>query len=218
MNLFNLFKRKTKINPMFTVEQLKQMIPGNKNISDWYGTLNKFLPKYEINTEKRIAGFIAQCAHESANFTTLRENLNYRWESLRKVFPKYFPTDELAKQYERKPEKIANRVYGNRMGNGDEQSGDGWKYAGKGLIQLTGKNNYSLFAKSINMPLQEVSDYLLTYDGAIESACWFWKTNNINQFCDSNDIVNMTRRINGGTHGLDDRTNRYNLAIKILGQ
>jgi len=216
MNLLNLFKRKTKNNQMFTIEQLKQMVPGNSNISEWYDSLIEFLPQYDITTPNRIAGFIAQCGHESANFKTLRENLNYRWESLRKVFPKYFPTDELAKQYERKAEKIANRVYANRMGNGDEFSGDGWKYAGKGLIQLTGKNNYTLFARSINMPLEEVSDYLITYEGAVVSACWFWKTNNINSLCDANDIVGMTRRINGGTHGLDDRRQRYTKALQTL--
>lgn len=215
--LINLFKRnKTEVQKLFTVEQLNQMVTGNSQISDWYEPLMEQLPKYDINTPNRIAGFIAQCGHESASFRTLRENLNYRWESLRKVFPKYFPTDEIAKQYERQPQKIANRVYANRMGNGGEFSGDGWKFAGKGLIQLTGRNNYTLFARSINMNVEQVSDYLLTYEGAVASACWFWKTNNINRFCDENDIVTMTRRINGGTHGLDDRKQRYERALKVL--
>jgi putative chitinase len=109
-------------------------------------------------------------------------------------------------------------VYASRMGNGPESSGDGWKYAGKGLIQLTGKNNYTAFANSIGMSLEEVPEYLVTYEGAIESACWFWRTNRLNRFVDENNFVGLTRAINGGTHGLDDRTNRYNLALKVLGE
>jgi putative chitinase len=203
---------------MITEEQLARLIPGNNNVADWYFNMMQFLPMYDITTNRRIAAFIAQCGHESASFRILRENLNYRWESLRRVFPKYFPTDELAKQYERKPEMIANRVYASRMGNGPESSGDGWKYAGKGLIQLTGKNNYTAFANSIGMSLEEVPEYLVTYEGAIESACWFWRTNRLNRFVDDNNFVGLTRAINGGTHGLDDRTNRYNLALKVLGE
>jgi putative chitinase len=203
---------------MITEEQLARLIPGNNNIGDWYFNMVQFLPMYDITTNRRIAAFIAQCGHESASFRILRENLNYRWESLRRVFPKYFPTDDLAKQYERKPEMIANRVYANRMGNGPESSGDGWKYAGKGLIQLTGKNNYTAFANAIGMTLEEIPEYLVSYEGAIESACWFWKTNRLNRFVDDNNFVGLTRAINGGTHGLDDRTNRYNLALKVLGE
>jgi putative chitinase len=203
---------------MITEEQLRRLLPGNNNVGDWHFNMMQFLPMYDITTNKRIAAFIAQCGHESASFRVLRENLNYRWESLRRVFPKYFPTDELARQYERKPEMIANRVYANRMGNGPESSGDGWKYAGKGLIQLTGKNNYTAFANAIGMSLDEIPEYLVSYEGAIESACWFWKTNRLNRFVDADNFLDLTRTINGGTHGLDDRTNRYNLAITVLGQ
>ena len=127
-----------------TKAQLKQLLPKNPYIDQWYGALSQLLPDYEINTPQRIAAFIAQCSHESAGFTALRENLNYRWQSLRKIFPKYFPTDELAQEYANKPNKqeaIANRVYANRMGNGPESSGDGWRFCGRGLIQLTGRDN-----------------------------------------------------------------------------
>jgi putative chitinase len=202
---------------MITEDQLRKLIPQNKNVKDWHLNMVQILPSFEINTNKRIAAFIAQCAHESLDFIALRENLNYRWESLRRVFPKYFPTDELAKQYERKPEMIANRVYANRMGNGPESSGDGWKYAGKGLIQLTGKNNYTMFAKSVGMSLEEVPNYLITFEGAIKSACWFWQTNKLNRFVDADNIDGLSRAINGGTHGLEDRRKRYNNALSVLG-
>ena len=132
-----------------TLEQLKQIIPRNQYTSYWHEALAQLLPEYQIDTPQRIAAFLAQCAHESGNFVFIKENLNYRAPTLRKVFPKYFPTDELAQQYANKPEKIANRVYANRMGNGPEDSGDGWLYCGRGLIQVTGKDNYSWFAASL---------------------------------------------------------------------
>jgi putative chitinase len=200
----------------FTKQQLAEMIPGNPYIDNWYEALCKILPDYEINTVPRVAAFIAQCAHESGGFKALKENLNYRAVTLRKVFPKYFPTDELAAQYAQQPEKIANRVYGNRMGNGDEASGDGFRYCGRGLIQLTGKNNYSAFAESIETPVEELPEYLSTFEGAIQSACWFWETNNLNQWADKGDILTLTKRINGGTIGLDDRIKHFNHAIHVL--
>ena len=129
-----------------TKEQLKQLLPKNPYIDYWYNALSQLLPDYEINNAKRIAAFIAQCSHESGGFTALEENLNYKAATLRKIFPKYFPTDEIANQYASMPNKqqaIANKVYANRMGNGDESSGDGFKYKGRGLIQLTGKDNYT---------------------------------------------------------------------------
>jgi putative chitinase len=179
------------------------------------------LPDYDINTPQRVAAFIAQCAHESGNFTALHENLNYRAVTLRKIFPKYFPTDELAEQYASQPNKaelIANRVYASRMGNGDEASGDGFRYCGRGLIQLTGKENYSWFAASIEIPVEEVPAYLQTFEGAVQSACWFWETNNLNQWADKGDILTLTKRINGGTIGLDDRIKHYNHALHVFGE
>ena len=124
-----------------TQEQLQQIIPKNQYVSYWYTALQQLLPQYEINTPDRIAAFLAQCAHESGGFVFIKENLNYRWQSLRKVFPKYFPTDALAQQYEKQPQKIANRVYASRMGNDPEESGDGWRFCGRGLIQVTGRSS-----------------------------------------------------------------------------
>ena len=202
---------------ILTKEQLGQLIPGNQYISHWYEALSEILPEYDINTPPRVAAFIAQCAHESGGFKFLKENLNYKAASLRKVFPKYFPTDELAQAYEKKPEKIANRIYGGRMGNGPEDSGDGFRYCGRGLIQLTGKENYSWFAASLEIPVEEASEYLETFEGAVQSACWFWETNNLNQWADKGDILTLTKRINGGTIGLEDRIKHYNDALHVLG-
>ena len=199
-----------------TKEQLSQLIPKNPYLDQWYEALSILLPDYEINTPNRIAAFIAQCAHESANFTALHENLNYRSETLSKVWPKKFPAS-VADQYAHKPEAIANRAYASRMGNGDESSGDGWRYCGRGLIQLTGKDNYTAFADSIGITPEEVSDYVQTFEGAAQSACWFWESNNLNQYADSGDIETMTKRINGGTLGLEDRKKHYEHAKHILG-
>ena len=203
-----------------TKEQLRQLLPKNPYIDHWYGALSQLLPDYEINTPQRIAAFIAQCAHESGEFTTLKENLNYRAPTLRKIFPKYFPTDDIANHYASLPNKqeaIANKVYANRMGNGDEASGDGFRYCGRGLIQLTGKDNYTWFAASIGITPDEASEYLQTFEGAAQSACWFWETNNLNQWADKGDILTLTKRINGGTIGLDDRIKHYEHALHVLG-
>lgn len=200
----------------FTKEQLSSIIGNNPDLDGWYEALSNVLPEYEINTSERVAAFLAQCTHESGGFKRLKENLNYRWESLRKVFPKYFPTDELAQEYAHKQEQIANRVYGGRMGNGDESSGDGFRYCGRGLIQLTGRNNYTKFAESIGMAVEEVPSLLETFEGAVKSACWFWKTNNLNQYADAGDILTMTKRINGGTIGLEDRIKHYNHALEVF--
>ena len=201
----------------FTKEQLKEMLPKNPYIDQWYHALSEILPEYEINTPQRVAAFLAQCAHESGGFVFLKENLNYRAASLRKVFPKYFPDDNIAAAYAGKPEMIANRVYANRMGNGDEASGDGWRYCGRGLIQLTGKNNYTFFAASIDIPIEEASEYLQTFEGAVQSACFFWEQNKLNQWADAGDILTLTKRINGGTIGLEDRIKHYNHALHIFG-
>ena len=205
---------------MITKEQLKQLIPGNPYINEWHEALEQLLPDYEINTPQRIAAFIAQCAHESGGFRAIKENLNYKAATLRKIFPKYFPTDELAAAYASMPNKqeaIANRVYASRMGNGDEQSGDGYRYCGRGLIQLTGKNNYQAFADSIETTVEDASEYLATFEGAAQSACWFWESNNLNRFADVGDSKGLTKAINGGFIGLDDRIKHYNHALHVLG-
>ena len=201
----------------FTKEQLKEMIPKNPYVDQWFHALNEILPEYEINTPQRVAAFLAQCAHESGNFVFLKENLNYKAASLRRVFPKYFTDDATAAAYAMQPEKIANRVYANRMGNGDESSGDGWRYCGRGLIQLTGKNNYTFFAASLDIPVEEASEYLQTFEGAVQSACFFWEQNKLNQWADAGDILTLTKRINGGTIGLEDRQKHYNHALHIFG-
>jgi putative chitinase len=205
---------------MITKEQLQQLIPGNPYINEWHEALEQLLPDYEINTPERIAAFIAQCAHESGGFRAIKENLNYKAATLRKIFPKYFPTDELANAYANMPNKqeaIANRVYANRMGNGDEHSGDGYRYCGRGLIQLTGKQNYQNFADSIETSVEDASEYLATFEGAAQSACWFWESNNLNRFADVGDIKGLTKAINGGYIGLDDRIKHYNHALHVLG-
>lgn len=215
---------------MITQAQLKQMIPRNPYVKEWHEALAmpqeelggaSLLEEYEINTPKRIAAFIAQCAHESGGFMVLKENLNYKWPTLRKLFgKKYFLTDEMAQEYANKPnrqEAIANLIYANRMGNGDERSGDGFRYCGRGLIQLTGRSNYQAFADSLQMKVEDVPAYLMTFEGAAQSACWFWETNNLNKFADANNIEGMTRRINGGVIGLEDRIKHYEHALHILG-
>jgi len=200
-----------------TKDQLKQLLPKNQYINHWHRALSQLLPDYEINTPQRIAAFIAQCAHESGGFVFLTENLNYRAESLMKTFPKYFQDMATAKAYEKKAEKIANRVYANRMGNGDEASGDGFRYRGRGLIQLTGKTNYQWFAASLEISPEEAAEYTQTFEGAAQSACWFWETNKLNVEADVGDIKKMTRKINGGYIGLDDRIKHYNHALHVLG-
>ena len=201
----------------FTQHQLAQVLPGNPYLDHWYEALCKILPDYEIDTPQRVAAFLAQCSHESGGFRALKENLNYRPETLVKLWPSHFPNMEVANQYAHNQEKIANRAYANRMGNGDEASGDGFRYCGRGLIQLTGKDNYQAFADSIQTPVEEVPEFLGTFEGAIQSACWFWENGNLNQWADAGDILTLTKRINGGTIGLDDRTKQYHHALQVFG-
>jgi putative chitinase len=201
---------------MLTQNQLGQILQGNPYVPQWYHALEQLLPDYEINTPQRIAAFLAQCAHESGGFRFLSENLNYKAESLCRVWPRYFNTSN-CHEYAHKPEKIANRAYGGRMGNGDEASGDGWRFCGRGLIQLTGRSNYQSFADSLEMDINDVPEYLATFEGAAQSACWFWENNNLNRWADIGDIEKMTKIINGGTLGLADRKKHYEHALHILG-
>ncbi len=198
-------------------EQLAQIIHGNPYVHEWHEALAICLPDYDINTPSRVSAFLAQCAHESGGFKFLKENLNYKAPSLMKVWPRYFPTMEIAQQYANKQEKIANRAYAGRMGNGPEESGDGWKFCGRGLIQLTGRSNYQAFADSIETPIDEIPQYLQTFEGAVQSACWFWESNKLNQWADKGDMLTLTKRINGGTLGLEDRIKHYNHVLHILG-
>jgi putative chitinase len=204
---------------MLTLSQLKQLLPKNQHVSYWHHALEQLLPDYEINTPRRMAAFIAQCSHESAQFTVLKENLNYKPMSLRKLFPKYFDTDELAQQYCSKPNKqaaIANRIYANRMGNGDESSGDGYRFSGRGLIQLTGRATWQEFADSIETSLTDLDEYMQTFQGACQSACFFWESRKLNQWADAGDLITLTKKINGGVIGLEDRKKHYEHALHIL--
>jgi putative chitinase len=204
----------------FTRDHLAALIPGNSNVDAWYSALMEVLPKYGINTPRRVAHFISQCAHESNNFRSLEENLNYSADALARVFPRYFGAGKRdAAAYSRNPEKIANYVYMDefrtaKMGN--VNPGDGWRFRGRGLKQLTGRDNYTRFGKSVGMTAEQAADYVATEKGAIESACWFWDTNKLNTIADTDDVVLMTRRINGGNIGLEDRQQRYNRALPLL--
>lgn len=203
---------------MIETKTLEQILPRCRDPETWSYELSVSLPSYNITTKQRIAGFIAQCSHESMDFNVLQENLNYSADGLRKVFPKYFPDDHTAWRYARQPKWIASRVYGGRMGNGSEQSMDGWKFRGRGVIQLTGKNNYRAFSLATfnDERLLEDPDLVLTHTYALLSALWFWNRNNLNRFCDAEDHRGLTRAINGGFHGLDDRIARYNRAMRFL--
>ena len=185
---------------------------------DWYEAMCEILPLWGVDTVERVAGFIAQCGHESGGFRVLSENLNYSAKALNTIFPKYFRrAGRDANPYHRKPEMIANVIYANRMDNGDTDSGDGWRFRGGGILQLTGRYNYTQFGKAVEMSPEEAVDYVRTKKGALDSACWFWDTNNINKYCDNQDIVGMTKRINGGTIGLEDRKKHYIHALDVFG-
>jgi len=206
---------------MITLEILKQLCPKTKEstLKKYALSIHETAEYYDMYVnKKRAAAFIAQIAHESGSFNFVKENLNYSAKGLMTTFKKYFPTQDLANQYARNPERIANRVYANRMGNGNEASGDGWKFCGRGLIQLTGRNNYTRFSQDLGISLEETVAYLETPEGAVSSAGWFWDQNNLNSFCDKDDFVGLTRRINGGTIGLEDRKHHYELALKLLGK
>ena len=205
---------------MLTLSQLKQLLPKNPYVEHWHHALEQLFPDYDINTPRRMAAFIAQCAHESGGFMVLKENLNYKAATLRKIFPKYFPNDQIAQEYASKPNKqvaIASKVYANRMGNGDEASQEGYKFCGRGLIQLTGRSNYQAFADSLEMNIDDVPEYLATFEGASQSACWYWESQKLNQWADAGDILTLTKRINGGTIGLEDRKKHYDHALHVLG-
>lgn len=159
--------------------------------------------KHNVSTPLRIAHFMAQIEHES-NLRPISENLNYSKEGLLRVFPRYFTKDNVD-QYAKKPEKIANKVYANRMGNSNESSGDGWKYRGRGFIQLTGFNNYKNLSDSMKIDYVNNPNLLLTEADALISSLWFWSTNDLNTFADKDDIKTITKRINGGTNGIEDR-------------
>jgi putative chitinase len=196
------------------LEAIKTKIPANvlEQIPD-------IEAKFGLNSNIRLAHFLSQCAHESGNFKVFTENLNYSAKGLRSIFGKYFKDDASALAFERKPEKIANRVYSSRMGNGDEASGDGWKFRGRGYIQLTGKDNYTQFDKSVADDILANPDLVAT-KFPLMSAAFFFERNNLWKICDGGadkeDVIALTKRINGGTHGLEDRLTKFALFNSLL--
>ena len=205
-------------NFTFTADQVAAILPTNKQSSQWFDVFNAVLPTFNIDNINRVASFLSQCAHESREFNVMNENLNYRAASLIAVWPSHFDTTN-ADAYAHQPEKIANRAYANRMGNGDEASGDGWKYHGRGPIQITGKANYAVCSQAIfaDDRLVTTPELLATdMDSAIRSACWYWVSRNLNVPSDAGDVVTVTKKINGGEVGLDDRIKRFTAAVAIL--
>lgn len=201
---------------MITVEQLSVVLPHNTQLNTLCATLNLLLPKYNIDTKNRIAGFLAQCAVESFEFTSLEENLNYGPQSLMKTWPHSFPYISLAEQYAHNPQKIANYVYANKFGNGGILTGDGWKFRGRGAIQITFHDNYKSFADYMKLTIDQAVSYCETLTGAIESACYYWKSHNINQDCDADDIESMTHKINSAYLSLPQRKMYYEKAKNVL--
>ena len=184
--------------------------------ASWLDPLNATFDRFAINTPQRMAAFIGQCGHESAGFRTLNENLNYSAQGLRNTWPKRFPDDATANAYARQPEKIANKVYADRMGNGNEASGEGWRYHGRGLIQLTGKANYQAAGTALGVDLVSSPDQVAAPEYAALTAGWFWDSHKLNALADKQDNTGITKAINGGTLGLDDRVARTNKALAVL--
>ena len=224
---------------ILTKEKLLSILPDVKNtkldlavlVEQLNVALSSLTDETNFANHKRQAAFIAQCGHESGNFCAVAENLNYGAQGLAGTWPKRFAEKDaqgnvikpvkpnaLANQIQRKPELIANNVYADRMGNGPVASGEGWKFRGRGFIQLTGKENYTKCGKAIGVDLIANPDYLTTVEGAMKSALWFWNANGLNSFADKDDIVGMTKRINGGTIGLEERKAHYEKALKILSE
>lgn len=201
----------------FSFEKFEKTLKGINETNTWYELISEVLPRWQIITIPRVAAFMAQTAHESRNYTALEESLYYSEDALSSVFGHYFDGESRKiEDYARKPQKIANLVYSNRMGNGPPESGDGWRYRGRGVIQLTGKNNYMDFADYFDMTLNEAVDYLETKEGALQAACWYWDSRNLNQHADDKDIVRITELINGGHNGLEDRKEKYHNNLKVL--
>lgn len=197
---------------MVTAEQLAKLHIG----PEWVDALNETFQRFEINTPRQRAAFIGQCGHECGNFKVLEENLNYRAATLMKLWPKRFPTQEIANEYEKQPKKIANKVYSSRMGNRDEASGDGYRFRGRGAIQLTGSDGYFHAGKALGVDFWANPDLVATPKYAALTAGWFWSTHKCNELAESANWVGLTKRINGGTIGLDDRIKHTNHALEVL--
>lgn len=209
--------------PELTADQLAAIMPACANPANWAPALNAAMDRFDITSAERMAAFLAQIAHESGQLMRLSENLNYSAKRLMQVWPNRFPTMEKAQQYERNPEKLAGYVYAKRIGNGDESSGDGWRYRGRGIIQLTGRGNYRAAAQGIGLPLEEQPDLLVHPGPAALSAAWFWKSHGLNELADdqnddndTEDFKTITKRINGGTVGLNERMAFWEKAKRVF--
>lgn len=205
-------------NFSFNSAQVQLITDKNKDYLEWFRCLNIYLPKYNINTLDRVAAFLSECSFESVGFTVLQENLNYSSQGLLKTFSKYFNSLPLANAYARQPQKIANHVYANRLGNGTEASGDGWRFRGRGIIQITGRENYSHFSIDTFGDNRVVlnPDMLLTIENAVQSACWFWTKHNLNTYADKKDILSISHIVNGGNNGEQERLDLYKKAVAAL--
>ena len=201
---------------MITREQLHKIMPKSLRIDLYLPVLNRYAEEYEVNTPLRMAHFLAQVATESGEMNYHVENLNYTAQSLLKVFPRYFNNTTIANAYAHNPERIANRVYANRMGNGDAKSGDGYRYRGRGLIQITGRANYMAYARERCPKAEQQPEILESNVEAMRSALWWWWKHGCNQIADTDDVEALRRRINGGTNGLGKAVNYTALAKKVL--
>jgi putative chitinase len=197
---------------MVNAEQLKQLHIDPK----WVGPLNETFERFSILTPRQQAAFLGQCGHECGNFRVLEENLNYRAETLMKIWPRRFPTLEIANQYAKNPKKIANKVYADRMGNRDEASGDGYRFRGRGCIQLTGSANYFHAGKALGVDFIMEPDLVATPQYAALTAGFFWNTQKLNAIAESGNNLALTKKINGGTIGLNDRILHTNQALALL--
>lgn len=189
---------------------------GVQDPATWVQPVTDACALFKINTQPQIAAFLAQTAHESAGYTRLVENLNYSAEALQKIWPKRFPTLDFAKTFHRNPEKIANTVYADRMGNGAPASGDGWRYRGRGLKQLTGRDNYRHCSSSLGVDIEAAPDLLLQPKYAALSAGWFWSVNGCGALADAGEFERLTKRINGGLIGLADRKARHDRVLAVM--
>lgn len=205
------------LSRIISEQQLKQIMPNlsDEKCREYLPYLFQAMDEFEINTPIRIAAFIAQTAHESAEYTSLIENLNYSADALMRVWPSRF-TPEKVTSYARQPEKIANCVYANRMDNGDELSGDGWRYRGRGVIQITGRYNYEACGTALKLDLVSKPELLEQPLNTFRSAAWYWASRKLNALADNQDFKGITRGINGGLNGLEDRIKYYNRAKAVL--
>lgn len=209
--------------PILTEQQLAAIMPACPNPAIWTMALNSAMERFQINDTPRMTAFLAQVGHESGQLTRLTENLNYSAKRLMQVWPRRFPSLERARAYEKNPQKLANLVYAGRLGNGGEGSGDGWRFRGRGLIQLTGRGNYRAAGRGIGLPLEQQPGLLEQPEPAALSAAWFWESHGLNELADkrnddddSEDFITITRRINGGTVGLKERLSLWAKARQVL--